>query len=209
MIKVQGVTKKFGEQHVLSGVTLEIEKSEWVCFFGNSGCGKTTLLNTMAGVLKSDSGTVTRYSKRIGYVFQHDNLLEWKTVEENLMFALLSYFGKKPAEEYSREWLVKLGLYDFRNKRPGEMSGGMKRRLNIARALAIHPDILFLDEPFAFLDEDNIDRIKGFIVDLVSSRATVVVMVTHSLEHLSGIPHRLIRINDADLPIRISSNSDS
>ncbi len=204
MIELCGVTKKYGPRRVLGGVSLRVEKGEWMCLCGPSGCGKTTLLGVMAGVLKPDSGTVTLGSSRIGVVFQDDRLLEWKTAEENLMFALLSYYEKGEASRRAAEWLERAGLAGNGRKRPGEMSGGMKRRLNIARSLAVDPDILFLDEPFAFLDADNAGNIRSCILDMVNGRRTTVVMVTHSPDDIAGIRHRMVCVDNPYAPIALS-----
>ncbi len=201
MIRAEGVKKFYGKQQVLENINLNVGKGEWICFYGTSGCGKTTLISTLAGVCSPDSGSVALGSERVGFVFQDDRLLDWKTAEENILLALRSYYDNKTAMERAVHWLDAVGLYECRFKKPGEMSGGMKRRLNIARCLSIEPDILFLDEPFAFLDSGNIEKIRGRVSEAVLERGATVFMVTHSLEELNGIDYRLVNLDECTLPL--------
>jgi len=201
MIEAKGISKTFGKHQVLGDVSLKAEKGEWLCFFGRSGCGKTTLISTLAGLYRPDSGNVKAESEKISFAFQDDRLLEWRSAEENLLFVLLSYYKKDAAIEKAAYWLKRLGLYECRDKKPGQLSGGMRRRLNIARSLSIEPDILFLDEPFAFLDRENIEIIRDCVKEAVSLRHTTVLMVSHSLDELAGIKYRLIDLDGRDKPL--------
>ena len=196
MIELDSVYLKYGNHMVLEDISLFIERGGIVCFYGDSGCGKTSLLRVMAGLLRPESGEVITASSRMGFAFQDDVLLEWRNLEENMLFALLSYHDRKAARDLASLWLKKTGLYEFRDKRPGQLSGGMRRRLNIARSMAVEPDILFLDEPFAFLDGGNIQLIREYSLELNRSRQTTVVMASHSLEHLKGLDYRLVNMDD-------------
>jgi len=201
MIKAKGISKAFGKHQVLGDVSLEAEKGEWLCFYGKSGCGKTTLISILAGLLQPDSGMIELISEKKGFAFQDDRLLEWRSAEENLIFVILSYYSRGVAEKKAEYWLKRLGLSECRNRKPGQLSGGMRRRLNIARSLSIEPDILFLDEPFAFLDTDNIEIIRDCVKEAVSLRQTTVLMVSHPLEELAGIKYRLIDLDGRGKPL--------
>ncbi len=194
MIKLKHVSKSYNRKHILSDISLTIDREETVSFSGPSGSGKTTLLNIISGILKPDSGRVILESKNIGYSFQNDVLLKWKTVRENITFALSSACTKDEAEKRSDIWLERVGLENAKNKKPGELSGGMKKRLNIARSLAVEPDILILDEPFAYLDRENISMVQDIIKE-AQNTGTTILLVTHSPELITGISHRTVSIN--------------
>jgi len=184
MIEAVNISKSFGKQQVFADLSISANKGEWLCVYGDSGCGKTTLINTLAGLTMPDNGTVSRYTERIGFAFQDDRLLEWKSSLDNIVFVLRSQYERSVCIRESKKWLDKVGLGNFAERKPPQLSGGMRRRLNIARALAVKPDILFLDEPFAFLDKANAITVRNLIVDAVKKMRTTVIMVTHSLDEL-------------------------
>lgn len=201
MVELIHISKRFGKQVVLADVSLRIKKGQILCLFGPSGYGKTTILEIIAGVLPPDSGYRRIQSERIGYVFQDDCLIPWKTVEENLLFALSSYFPEQEARQISLQWLEKFGLYEFRHKKPFELSGGMKRRVNIARGLAIKPDLLLLDEPFVFLDAKWGEALAKMLSEVNRIYGTTIILVSHTKDHLSHLDYRVIEVKQT--PIRI------
>jgi len=149
MIELREITKSFGKQEVLRSVSMFLPGAGIVALRGGSGSGKTTLLRILAGLECADSGEITGLDgKRVSYVFQEDRLLPYASAMENAAIAC--------DKDIARLWLERLGLRGALNKKPAELSGGMRRRVAIARAFAFGSDILLLDEPFTGLDADNI-----------------------------------------------------
>lgn len=170
-ITLEHVSKAFGERQVLRDVSLMLPESGAVCFFGPSGCGKTTLTRLICGLDKPDSGRILKpKGLRIACHFQEDRLLPWYTAEENLTLALGS------AEE-ARAWLERLHLADAGALYPDELSGGMRRRVSLARALGYASDVLVLDEPLRELDEATCAQMMALIANHISSR--LLILVTH------------------------------
>lgn len=183
---LRGVEHRFaGGVTALSGLDLDVRPGEWLSLLGPSGCGKSTALRLIAGLLRPTAGTVERRlpgPHEIGFVFQEPTLMPWATVEGNI--ALPLEILKTPREEVrSRvaELIERVGLAGFERARPRELSGGMKMRVSIARALATTPRLLLLDEPFAALDEITRARLNDELLDLWRVRGLTVVFVTHSV----------------------------
>jgi ABC-type nitrate/sulfonate/bicarbonate transport system ATPase subunit len=192
-IALRGIHKDFprengGRLAVLRDVTLTVEAGEFCCVVGSSGCGKSTILNIVAGLTLPDSGQVlvddTRVESsriRIGYVFQKPRLLNWKSVRENVAFALKAS-GVSAAEGRSRSlhYLNLVGLGQFENEFPLALSGGMQQRVAIARALAIEPDLLLMDEPFSHLDELTARVLRAELLRIWQQTKKPVMFVTHN-----------------------------
>lgn len=172
-VEFRGAGKSFGGRAVLKDFSCRFPESGTVCLFGPSGCGKTTLLNCIAGLCRLDSGRLSgTRGLRIAYLFQEDRLLPWCTAEENVAAAQRK---REPAR--AREWLRLAGLGSECGKYPAELSGGMKRRVAAARALAFGGDLYLLDEPFRGLDSAS----RGTVAALFRKRAAgrLTVLVTH------------------------------
>lgn len=193
-IELAGVGKRFpapqGGYTALEGLDLRVEPSRFVSLVGPSGCGKTTLLNLIAGLDAPSAGQVVVFgetldglNRRASYLFQQDALLEWKTVEDNAALGLA--FRGRPATErrsHARAWLERVGLAPFARHFPSQLSGGMRKRLALAQALMVEPDILLMDEPFSALDVHTRLRMESELLELWSSARATVVFVTHDLE---------------------------
>ena len=193
LVVLRNIVKEYGDRgkrvRVLDGINIEI-RSEILAILGPSGCGKSTLLRIIAGVEKPSSGEIIyRTSNRdrppIGFVFQSPSLLPWLTVLENVALPLRARgVPKKEAEETARKYLSLVGLQEFENFYPDELSGGMKQRVNLARALGIEPEILLMDEPFSHLDPLTAENLRAELLDIwLSSLAPVkaIVLVTHDV----------------------------
>jgi ABC-type nitrate/sulfonate/bicarbonate transport system ATPase subunit len=179
MIDLRHVDKSFAGQPVLQDVSLEVVAGEILAFYGPSGCGKTTLLELIAGVTRPDRGQASVLAERIGMAFQDDCLLPWKTVAENLELGLAAFVKGEESRLAVEHWLGRFGLLDARHKRPVELSGGMRRRLNLARCFAIEPDLLLLDEPFTFLDERFVTLVQEELLALNARLKTTILLVSH------------------------------
>ncbi|MBO8179444.1 MAG: ABC transporter ATP-binding protein [Archaeoglobus sp.] len=206
-LTVEGLKKSYGNLKVLDGVTFSVEEGEFVCLIGESGCGKTTILKIIAGLERPDEGRVDfKGVNRMGFVFQDDRLLPWKTVYGNIQFALKA-MGIEDGEVV-RRIIDFVGLKGFENYYPKQLSGGMRQRVGIARALAVNPDLLLMDEPFASLDARTRERMQEELLRIVGGKT--VVFVTHSIDEavyladkiviLSPRPARVIRTVEVSLP---------
>jgi NitT/TauT family transport system ATP-binding protein len=183
-IRISHVSKSFGKLKVLDDLNFEIKKGEKVLIFGPNGIGKTTILKMIAGILKADEGSV-EVKGAVGYVFQEPRLLPWKTAVENINLVLSD-------RKKAMEWLKKVGLKDFENHYPNSLSGGMKQKVALARALAIEPQILLLDEPLTGLDFKSRDEILSLIDKILSANRSTVVYVTHNMKEVSNFTNKVL-----------------
>jgi ABC-type nitrate/sulfonate/bicarbonate transport system ATPase subunit len=200
MIRFNNVTKTIGGRMILQDVTFDIEDHETVAVLGSSGSGKTTILRLIAGTLKPDSGTIEVDSQKIGYIFQDHRLLPWRTAQDNV--ALPRRAAGKTREEArrrARSWMDRLGLQGFYDYYPRQLSGGMMQRVSIARAFAIEPDIMLLDEPFSSLDASLADALLRDLKQVLSGYRATAVYVTHELPEALGMAKRIMRLNDGAL----------
>ncbi len=197
--------KRGGEpQHVLRGVDLHVRPGEFVSLIGHSGCGKSTLLNVIAGLLAPDAGYVSLDGELVtgpgpdrAIVFQNYSLLPRLDLVGNVEIAVRSARPDLPtdrAKELAEHYLQAVGLWEHRHKRPSEGSGGMQQRTAVARAFAVEPRILLLDEPFGALDALTRARLQGQLIDLWQneSRTETVVMVTHGIDEAIFLADRIV-----------------
>ncbi|MFC7216088.1 ABC transporter ATP-binding protein [Saliphagus sp. GCM10025334] len=172
---------KSGLELVLTDLDLTLEQGEFKCILGRSGCGKSTLLKCIAGLENYESGTIKGDLDNIGYVFQEDRLLNWRTVRENISLALESKgIPRSKHDERIQRYLELVGLEDELESYPLHLSGGMRQRVSIARALAIEPDTLLMDEPFSALDEINARRLREEFLEIITKLDQSVIFVTHN-----------------------------
>lgn len=201
VLSLENVTKTFKQDGrslpVLDGITLDVGE-ELLAILGPSGCGKTTLLRIIAGLEKPDSGKVIFHRKdaRVGFIFQFPTLLPWLTVLDNVALPLRANgVSWKEAREKARKYLSLVGLQAFEDFYPRELSGGMKQRVNIARALAVEPTILLMDEPFSNLDALTAESLRSEILDLWTLGVTTVraiLMVTHNVDEAIFMADRIV-----------------
>ncbi|MCI4457014.1 MAG: ABC transporter ATP-binding protein [Desulfurococcaceae archaeon] len=219
LLSLREISKSYGEKNrkvkVLDNISLDIY-DEFTSIIGPSGSGKTTLLKIIAGVEKPDTGEIKQYTKdlKIGFVFQFPTLLPWETVLENVALPLIANgVSREKAREIAEKYLGLVGLSGFEDFYPHELSGGMRQRVNIARALAIEPTILLLDEPFSHLDPLTAENLRSEILDIWLSGATTVrsiILVTHNVDEailmsdriiiLTPRPAKIVKIINIDLP---------
>ena len=198
-VRLRGATKRYDNGVMALGpLDLEVRKGEFVSLLGPSGCGKSTALRLIAGLNAPTSGTVgvagqARAGHSIGFVFQEPTLMPWASVRENVRLPLkLAHAPAAEANARVDEALAKVGLADFDEAYPRELSGGMKMRVSLARALVTDPDILLMDEPFAALDEITRFRLNNDLLALWRDLRKTVIFVTHSVFESVYLSQRVI-----------------
>ncbi|ADC65896.1 ABC transporter related protein [Ferroglobus placidus DSM 10642] len=199
-LEIRNVKKSFGDLKVLDGVSFEVEKGEFACIVGESGCGKTTLLKIVAGLVKADEGEVLYDGRElktedIAFVFQDDRLLPWRTALENVMFSLemrMRELDKKRREEIAKSFLELVGLKGFENYYPHQLSGGMRQRVGICRALAVNPKVLLMDEPFASLDAQTRNRMQLELLRIWERERKTILFVTHSVDEAVFLADKVV-----------------
>jgi ABC-type nitrate/sulfonate/bicarbonate transport system, ATPase component len=216
-VKVQfdDVSMRFGAMEVLQHVTIGVEEGEFLCILGPSGCGKSTLLNIVGGFLAPTSGRVTIDGERVTapdrrriFVFQERGVFPWLTVEGNIGFGLFD-LPEKERRRRIAQYVQLVGLEGFEKAYPRELSGGMKQRVEVARALAVNPDVLFLDEPFGALDSITRLQMRSELLRIWRAERKTVLFVTHDIDEsvqladrvvvMSARPGRIRRLVDIDI----------
>jgi NitT/TauT family transport system ATP-binding protein len=201
MIELSGLTKRYGDgQTVLDSMNLTISKGEFVSLIGPSGCGKSTALKLISGLAVPTAGTITvdgmtpkNARELISFIFQDATLLPWRTVEQNVGLGLeLEAVGNTRRKEKTSRLLELVGLENMADAYPRELSGGMKMRVSIARALATSPKLLLMDEPFAALDEMSRDRLNEELLRLREEQKWTAVFVTHSVAEAVFLSTRIV-----------------
>jgi NitT/TauT family transport system ATP-binding protein len=215
VVSVADVTKTFGtgSQRVvaLDGVTLDVQQGDFVCLLGASGCGKSTLLNLVAGLDRPTSGRVDVRAERTGLMFQEAALFPWLTVRGNVEIALkLAGMPRNERRGRAEELLEMVHLGDFAKRRPHELSGGMRQRTALARALAQDADVLLMDEPFGALDAMTRDMLHDELEALWTATGKTVIFVTHNVREavrlgdcvvlLASRPGRVAAVYDVAIP---------
>lgn len=192
-----------GKVPAVAGMNLAVREHEFVALIGPSGCGKTTTLNAMAGLVTPDRGRVLLagegvkgVSGKVGYISQADNLLPWRTVLDNVALGLeLRRVPKKQRHAQARELIARMGLEGFEQSYPHELSGGMKKRVSIARVLAIDPAVLFMDEPFGPLDMFTKEKLQDDLLEIWEGSGKTIVYVTHDLTEAIALADRVVLIS--------------
>lgn len=185
MLKLNNISKIFEFESqtlvALEKINFEVKKGEFFTIIGPSGCGKSTLLRIIAGLEKPTTGTLGwEEIPKIGFVFQNFALFPYLTVTENIEFGLkMTGSDSSERKKVAQQLIKEVGLIGFEDKHSKELSGGMKQRVGIARALAIDPNVLLLDEPFSSLDEFTAEILRGLLLELWQKRKITVIMVTH------------------------------
>lgn len=203
MLSVSHLTARYGGQLALEDINLSIDQGELVVVLGPSGCGKTTLLNLIAGFLPAESGSIRLDGKNVdapgaerGVVFQHEGLLPWRNVVDNVAFGLqLAGVEKRQRREIARQMLKKVGLPEAETKFIWQLSGGMRQRVGIARALAADPQLLLLDEPFGALDAFTREQMQELLLNLWRDSGKQVLLITHDIEEAVFLASELILLS--------------
>jgi len=207
ILEVKNVSKKYqnkeGEILALQNINLRVNRGEFVSIIGPSGCGKSTLLSIIAGLEEKTEGKIyiegeetTGISSKIGYMLQRDCLLEWRTILSNTLFGLeVKKKKNKESKAYVEELLKKYDLYEFKDKYPSELSGGMRQRVALIRTLAVKPKILLLDEAFSALDYQTRIMVTNDIYNILKKEGITALMVTHDISEAISMSNQVVVLN--------------
>lgn len=194
-MKVINIKKNYGEREILAGVSFEGEEGRVTVILGESGCGKSTLLGILSNNIKDFSGEIVfdrDISSGISYIFQEDTLIPWKTVYENIEYVLKDKISASEMRAYIEKYLKMVNLLEYKDEYPEHLSGGMKRRVGIARAFAYPSDYLFMDEPFEFLDIKTKGEIIEYFKLLQEENKKTVLFITHDIESALKIGDKIV-----------------
>jgi NitT/TauT family transport system ATP-binding protein len=218
-IELINISKQYGSLQVLKNISLNVKKGDFITILGPSGCGKTTLLNIIGGLVKPDSGEIKIFGEslksvmpdKIAFVFQDPALFPWRNVISNVEFPLeIKGLKKEERRNIAKKYIELVGLAGFESYYPNQLSGGMKQKVNIARALASGAEILLMDEPFGPLDEQTRFALGQELVKIWEKTDKTILFVTHSIAEavilgnkvavMSARPSTIIKIVNIDIP---------
>jgi len=201
-LSIEGIARRYGDRPVFRDVWFGVERGEFVALIGHSGCGKTTILNILAGLEAPDAGSIVMDGKEVSgpaldraVIFQSHALLPWLTAQGNVAFAVRSRhrdWPKARVQEQARRVLDLVGLGDAAGRKPAELSGGMKQRVGIARALAVNPALLLMDEPFSALDALTRGTLQDEVLRLVAGGQQTAFMITHDVDEAILLADRIL-----------------
>ena len=213
-IVIDGVTKGFGALSVVGGVSLDVRDGEFVAIVGPSGCGKSTLLNVIAGFERPDGGTIridgvqaTGPSANGIMISQHGSVFPWLTVQENVMFGL-SGASYRDQVELAGRYIAMVGLAGFEASYPHELSGGMLKRVELARALVVKPEILYMDEPFSALDALMSLKMQIELRRILDEERHTVLLITHDVEEAIYLADRILVLSPRPTTIQTTFHVD-
>lgn len=211
-----------GETPALSHISFEVSQGEFLAIVGPSGCGKSTLLSIIAGLLVPERGDLFYKGQyitdcdrsdivKIGYMLQRDHLFEWRTIYQNVILGLeLNHTLNQENREYVLQLLEDYDLYAFKDKKPSELSGGMRQRAALIRTMAIHPDLLLLDEPFSALDSQTRLNVSADIAQIIRQTNKTAILITHDLSEAITLADRVLVLSKrpacikCEMPIHFS-----
>ena len=197
-----------GETEALKDLSFDIEDGDFVSIVGPSGCGKTTILSLISGLIKQTKGTITlnalnNDSQFVGYMFQKDNLFEWRTILGNIYLGLeLKKQKTKENMAYVEKLLKKYNLWEFRNKYPKQLSGGMRQRVALIRTLALKPDLLLLDEAFSALDYQTRLNVCDDVYNIIKQEKVTAILVTHDISEAISLSDKIIILSSRPASVK-------
>lgn len=208
-----------GETRALSNISFQVNKGEFLAIVGPSGCGKSTLLSIIAGLLTPESGEILFHEQdkiKMGYMLQQDHLLEWRTIWKNVLLGPeITKTLTKDKEDLALKLLSDYGLLKFKDKKPGELSGGMKQRAALIRTMVMEPDLLLLDEPFSALDYQTRLMVSADIGNIIRASGITAILITHDLSEAISLADRILVLTRRpatiknNIPVHLSLSDDS
>ncbi len=211
-VSVKNLTKSFGDLLVLDDISFEVMKGEFLCIVGPTGCGKTTFLNSLTKLYNIDSGTITLDGEAINpkkhnlaYIFQEYSTMEWLTVEENISYGLrIKRFPKDEIAKRTAEVMEIVGLTKYAKYYPNQLSASMLQRVVIARAFAVTPDLLLMDEPYGQLDLQLKYHLEDELINLWRRTGVTVIFITHNIEEAVYLSDRILVLTNKPTKIKCS-----
>lgn len=211
-VKVEHLTKSFGDLLVLDDISFEVKKGEFLCIVGPTGCGKTTFLNSLCKLYDIDSGSITMNGKPIdlkrddiAYIFQEYSTMSWLTVEENIRYGLkIKHCDAALMRERVENVMEMVGLTKYRNYYPRQLSASMLQRVVIARAFAVEPQLLLMDEPYGQLDLQLKYHLEDELINLWRKTGTTVIFITHNIEEAVYLSNRILVLTNKPTKVKES-----
>ena len=207
LVEIKNLSKSYfnikGETNVLNNISFNLYENDFLGIIGPSGCGKSSILNIISGLDKEYSGKIKKKNVTIGYMLQEDALFPWMSIYENTILGLkIKKELTKDNILYVNDLLKKYNLFDFKDKYPHELSGGMKQRVSLIRTLAIKPDILLLDEPFSALDYQTKIKVSNDVFNIIKNENKTIILVTHDILEALNFCNKIIVLSKRPAKIK-------
>lgn len=203
IISIKNVNKKFNNKIIFQDFNIDFYKNEINCIVGKSGCGKSTLLNIISGIIPNDRKnfeTIEKYG--VSYIFQDDRLIDWLTVEENIKLVVKKLYSKKITDELIDKYLDLVGIKEYKNYYPQMLSGGLRQRVNIARAFIYPSNIVIMDEPFKSIDVINKEIIIENLKKILQKEERTVLFVTHDIDEALLISDKIYVLGNSPIEVK-------
>lgn len=212
IVQVRNLSKSFGDLQVLDDVSFDVARGEFLCIVGPTGCGKTTFLNSLTKLYEIDSGSIqingediNLRKNNLAYIFQEYSTMEWLTVEQNIMYGLkIKHADKKLMQERVENVMKMVGLTKYRQYYPSQLSASMLQRVVIARAFAVEPELLLMDEPYGQLDLQLKYHLEDELINLWQKTGTTVIFITHNIEEAIYLSDRVLILTNKPTKIKQS-----
>ena len=208
IISIKNINKKFNNKIIFENFNIDFYENQVNCIIGKSGCGKSTLLNIISGIIKNDDEkfeTIEKYG--VSYIFQDDRLIDWLTVGENITLVVKKMYNKKKCDDLCNKYLSLVGIKEYKNYYPQMLSGGLRQRVNIARAFIYPSKIIIMDEPFKSIDVINKEIIMNNFRKIIENEKRTVLFVTHNIDEALLLSDKIYVLGK--LPVEIKKVFDS
>lgn len=203
VISIKNVNKRFNKEVIFNDFDINFYKNEVNCIIGKSGCGKSTLLNIISGIIPNDNKnfeTIGMYG--ISYIFQDDRLIDWMTVKDNISLVIKKFYNKKEIDTLCDKYLELVGIKEYKNYYPQMLSGGLRQRVNIARAFIYPSEIIIMDEPFKSIDIINKEKIMNNFKQILEKEKRTVIFVTHDMDEAIMLSDRIYVLGNSPVEIK-------